>query len=40
MEKTYYWSDLAKLTHSTQVEEFGFCNCEEKDYFPYDDCPR
>lgn len=35
-----YWSDLADLTHDTQVEMFNFCTCEEKEYFPYDDCPR
>lgn len=40
MEKTYYWSDIAELTHETQVEEFGWCACEEKEYFPYDDCPK
>jgi hypothetical protein len=40
MEKTYYWSDMANLTHTTQVEEFGWCACEEKEYFPHDDCPR
>lgn len=39
MEKVYYWSDLAELTHKTQVEEFGFCTCEEQEYFPYSDCP-
>lgn len=40
MEKTYYWSDIAELTHETQVEEFGWCSCEEQEYFPYEDCPR
>lgn len=39
-DKVYYWSDLADLTHETQVEEFGWCSCEEQEYFPYDDCPR
>ena len=38
--KVYFWSDLAELTHITQVEEFGFCTCEEQEFFPYDDCPR
>lgn len=38
--KVHYWSDIANLTHETQVEEFGFCTCEEQEYFPYDDCPR
>lgn len=36
----HYWSDLANLTHATQVAEFGFCTCEEQEQFPYDDCPR
>ena len=39
-EKVYYWSDLAELTHETQVAEFNFCTCEEQEYFPYSDCPR
>ena len=38
--KVYYWSDLAQLTHATQVAEFNFCLCEEQEDFPYDDCPR
>jgi hypothetical protein len=39
-EKIWYWSDLAELTHETQVENFNWCGCEEQEYFPYDDCPR
>lgn len=39
-DKVHYWSDLAALTHETQVEEFGFCSCEEQEYFPYSDCPK
>lgn len=39
-EKVYYWLDLAELTHETQVQEFGFCTCEEQEDFPYEDCPR
>lgn len=35
-----YWSDLVDLTHDTQVEMFGFCPCEEQEYFVYEDCPR
>lgn len=35
-----YWSDLAELTHETQVEKFGFCICEEQEDFPYADCPK
>jgi hypothetical protein len=40
MEETMYWSELAKLTHATQVEKFNFCLCEEQEYFPYVDCPK
>ena len=39
-EQVLYWSDLAELTHESQVELFSFCTCEEQEYFPYDDCPR
>jgi hypothetical protein len=39
-EKVWYWSELADLTHATQVENFGFCTCEEQESFPYEDCPR
>jgi hypothetical protein len=39
MSRAMYWSELAELTHQTQVAEFGFCCCEdaEEDY-PYNDC--
>ena len=40
MEDVLYWSDIADLTHATQVELFNFCTCEEQEYFPYEDCPR
>ena len=41
-KKVHYWSDLAELTHETQVEEFGFCTCEDNEgnENPYADCPR
>jgi hypothetical protein len=39
-EPALSWSDLADLTHATQVQGFGFCTCEEQEYFPYEDCPR
>lgn len=41
-EKVHYWSDIAQLTHETQVEEFGFCTCEdnERNENPYSDCPK
>jgi hypothetical protein len=35
-----YWSEIANLTHETQVNLFGFCPCEEQEYFPYEDCPK
>jgi len=34
------WGELALLTHATQVEQFGWCSCEEWAQLPYDDCPR
>lgn len=39
-EVSMSWSEVANLTHKTQVEHFGFCSCEEQEYFPYADCPR
>jgi hypothetical protein len=33
------WSELAELTHKTQVMRFGFCLCEEGQK-PYSDCPE
>ena len=39
-QSAWSWSELADLTHVTQVENFGFCTCEEQEQFPYDDCPR
>jgi hypothetical protein len=40
-EEAIDWSDLADLTHATQVEKFNFCPCEDNDGNdnPYDDCP-
>jgi hypothetical protein len=40
MNKAMYWSELAELTHATQVENFNWCSCEEQEQFPYDDCPK
>jgi hypothetical protein len=37
-DKVYYWSDLAELDHNTQVEEFGFCTCEDGPAV-YTNCP-
>lgn len=35
------WSELAELTHETQVAIFGWCSCEDNEgnENPYDDCP-
>lgn len=37
-----FWSELAALNHETQVEQFGFCACEDTEIHehPYDDCPK
>lgn len=42
MERTIYWSDLAELTHATQIEQFNFCMCEDNEgqENPYNDCPK
>ena len=36
------WSELAELTHETQVDKFGFCTCEDTEphEHPYSDCPK
>lgn len=35
------WSELAELTHATQVERFGWCICEDPEQGQLaDDCPR
>lgn len=41
MNNVMYWSELAELTHATQVEKFNFCMCEnnEGNENPYPDCP-
>jgi hypothetical protein len=39
-EMSISWGELANLTHITQVEQFGFCSCEEQEHFPYTDCPK
>jgi hypothetical protein len=40
MDEVMYWSDLAELTHATQVEKFGWCMCEDAGTFNYTDCPK
>jgi hypothetical protein len=37
-QDSFYWSELAELTHDTQVQIFGWCACEDSDR-TYDDCP-
>ena len=41
-EKTHSWGYLASLTHQTQLNEFGFCLCEDNEgnENPYHDCPE
>lgn len=36
------WSEIAQLTHATQVENFNWCWCEDNEGNPnpYDDCPK
>ena len=36
------WSELAQLTHATQVERFNWCMCEDNEgqENPYNDCPK
>jgi hypothetical protein len=34
-----YWSELAALTHTKQVELFGFCTCEDGPKV-WDDCTQ
>jgi len=42
MSRDLSWSELAELTHVTQVEHFNFCMCEDLDphEHPYEDCPK
>jgi hypothetical protein len=42
MSESISWSELAELTHTTQVERFGFCTCEdlEPHEYPYADCVK
>jgi len=39
-QESYSWQDMAELTHASQVEKFNWCECEQQEQFPYDDCPR
>jgi hypothetical protein len=42
MSESISWSELAELTHVTQVEQFNFCMCEdlEPHEYPYPDCVK
>ena len=39
-QASYSWSEMAELTHVTQVKMFGWCGCEDNDGHvnPYLDC--
>ena len=40
-EDSISWSELAELTHATQVERFGWCICEDPEQGQLaEDCPR
>lgn len=41
IEEQLSWSELAELTHETQVAKFNFCMCEDNEgqENPYTDCP-
>jgi hypothetical protein len=39
-DESISWSELAELTHATQVERFGWCMCEDSGTFNYIDCPK
>ena len=42
MDNVMSWSELAELTHKTQVEKFNWCMCEDNEgkENPYSDCPK
>ena len=40
MAKSHTWEYVLNLNHDTQVEEFGWCACEEQEYYPYSNCPK
>ena len=41
-QESISWSELAELTHATQVERFNWCSCEDNEgrENPYTDCPK
>jgi hypothetical protein len=42
MDKVMSWSEIAELTHATQVEHFNWCSCEDNEGQEnlYADCPK
>lgn len=40
-QESISWSELAELTHKTQIAKFGWCMCEDNEgqENPYIDCP-
>lgn len=36
-ERSWYWSELAELTHKEQVDAFGWCSCEDGEKV-FEDC--
>ena len=37
-QNSFFWSELADLTHETQVAIFNWCGCEDGEP-TYSDCP-
>lgn len=42
LHRSLSWGELAQLTHTTQVERFGWCSCEDNEgnKNPFSDCPK
>lgn len=41
-QASYSWSEMAELSHTSQVAMFGWCGCEDNDGQdnPYPNCPK
>jgi hypothetical protein len=41
-QASYSWSEMAELSHTTQIAMFGWCGCEDNDGQdnPYPNCPK
>ena len=41
-QQSYSWSEMAELSHTSQVSMFGWCGCEDNagDNNPYPNCPK